>query len=239
MKELRHLLLDCRTALRRADRDFDDSPLRARLDRTIIGISQAKAEPEDDFAEPQTFTAQQVAYAWQQAARELYFTHPALYAELNKQVRERLQADELGDPGVEILQVQAQLKTVEAALASSRAELASLHRLLADAVALEGAQAAGSEAEQALRRLRLLLEAATRGGGLPKPRPEEPDAIAPTRSELLLVSRGQREFSREEREWCIGEATVRSRFERDPAQLLAGGDRALAALLLDDAAPAG
>ncbi|HVR80664.1 MAG TPA: hypothetical protein VHF02_01010 [Luteimonas sp.] len=234
MKELRDLLLDCRSALRRADRGFDDSPLRARLDHTIIGMSQASPEPEDDAVEPQTFSAQQVAYAWQQAARELHFTHPALYAELGKQVRERLQADELLDPGVEIVQVQAQLRAAEAVHEGSRAELTALHAILANAVLLEGTDAVGSDADCAQRRLRLLLNAATHGGALPRPRPEDPDAIEPTREELQLVSRGQREFSQEEREWCIGEAVVRSHFECDPAQLLAAGDQALATLILGD-----
>jgi hypothetical protein len=233
MNDLRNLLLDCRSALRRADRAFENGPLRPRLDTTIIAMSTAKAEPEDDIAEPQTFNAQQVAYAWQQAARELHFTHPALYAELGEWVRERLQSDELVDPGTEIIQAQVRLQRVQIDYDALLADLTALRTALSAAVVLEGADANGSESERAHRRLRVLLDAAQRGGGLPKPRPEDPDAIAPTADELQQVSQGVREFSSAEREWCVGEVMVRTHFERDPLQLLAAGDRALAALLLE------
>ncbi|MEO6137287.1 MAG: hypothetical protein ABIP11_01320 [Luteimonas sp.] len=234
MNDLRNLLLDCRSALRRADRTFEDGPLRPRLDSTIIAMSTAKAEREDDAAEPPTFSAQQVAYAWQQAARELHFTHPALYAELGEWVRERLQSDTLVDPGTEIIQAQGHLQRAHSDNDSLRADLAALRTALAGAVALEGTDAIGTESECAQRRLQILLDSAQRGGGLPKPRPEDPDAIAPTSEELQQVSQGVREFSSAEREWCVGEVMVRSHFERNPLQLLAGGDKALAALLLED-----
>jgi hypothetical protein len=255
MKAMRNLLLDCRAALRRADPQFETSPLRARLDEHIIGMSTAGETARDVIAAPQTFSAQQVAYAWQQAARELHFTHPQLHAELSREVRERLQAGTLVDPGTELIAIQLQLKQAQAerdaahaeldgarqathdALAASRDALqdqvAQLHAALAASVALDGSDAHGSDAELAQRRIRVLVEAARRGGGLPKPRPESPGDIAPTSDELQQVSRGTRGFSDAEREWCVGEAVVRSQFERSPAQLLADGDRALAALLLD------
>ena len=40
MKEIRNLLLDCRTALRKAHKDFDDHPLRELLDDTIIELGE-------------------------------------------------------------------------------------------------------------------------------------------------------------------------------------------------------
>ena len=231
MNDLRNLLLDCRAALRRADPAFQDGPLQTRLDQAIR--SMGTGERPTTVAQPLTFAAQQVAYAWQQAARELSFTHPELHAELGDRVRARLQADTLVDPGVEILQVQARLRTAQASTDASQAELAALHAMLAAAIALEGADANGSAAERAQRRLQLLLDAANRGGGLPKTRPEDPDAIAPTADELQRVSQGLRVFTDEEREWCIGEMMVRTHFELDPRQLLAAGDGALAARLLE------
>jgi hypothetical protein len=236
MNDLRNLLLDCRAALRRADPAFRDGPLQTRLDQAVR--SMGTGERPATVAQPLTFAAQQVAYAWQQAARELSFTHPELHAELGDRVRARLQADTLVDPGVEILQVQARLRTAQASTDASQAELAALHAMLAAAIALDGADANGSATECAQRRLQLLLDAANRGGGLPKPRPEDPDAIAPTADELRQVSQGVRVFSGEEREWCIGEMMVRTHFERDPLQMLAAGDQALAALLLEGV-PAG
>ena len=258
MKALRNLLLDCRAALRRADPQFENSPLRARLDEHIIGMSTAEEVSRDVIPAPQTFSAQQVAYAWQQAARELHFTHPQLHAELGREVRERLQAGTLVDPGTELIALQLQLKQAHAErdaahgelavaraaahgeLAASRDtlqdELTQLRAALATTVALDGSDAHGSDAELAQRRVRVLAEAARRGGGLPKPRPESPGDVAPTSAELQQVSRGTRSFSDAEREWCVGEAVVRSQFERSPAQLLADGDRALATLLLEHAA---
>ena len=231
MNDLRNLLLDCRAALRRADPAFKDDPLKTLLDQAIRGMGTG--ERPATVAQPLTFAAQQVAYAWQQAARELSFTHPELHAELGEDVRARLQADKLVDPGVEILQVQARLRASQATTDVSQAELAALHAMLAAAIALEGADATGSAAERAQRRLQLLLDAANRGGGLPKPRPEDPDAVAPTADELQRVSHGLRVFTDVEREWCIGEMMVRTHFELDPRQLLAAGDRALAVRLLE------
>jgi hypothetical protein len=233
MNELRNLLLDCRTALRRADIAFDDGPLRPRIDQTIIAMASAHGRRQDDIAQPQTFTAQQVAYAWQQAARELHFTHPSLYAELGERVRERLQSDTLVDPATELLQAQARLRELEAARDALQAQLSSLHATLAAAVTLEGEDARGSADVRAQRQLQALLLAARQGGGLPQPRPTDSDAIAPTHDELLQVSQGVRGFSVAEREWCIGEAMVRTGFEKSPERLLADGDRALATLLLE------
>ncbi len=258
MKAMRNLLLDCRAALRRADPQFESSPLRARLDEHIIGMSTAGETARDVIAAPQTFSAQQVAYAWQQAARELHFTHPQLHAELGREVRERLQAGTLVDPGSELIALQLQIKQAHAERDAAQGELAAareaaqgeliasrdalqdelvqLRAALAASVALDGSDAHGSDAELAQRRVRVLAEAARRGGGLPKPRPESPGDIAPSSDELQQVSRGARSFSDAEREWCVGEAFVRSHFERSPAQLLADGDRALATLLLESGA---
>jgi hypothetical protein len=234
MNELRNLLLDCRTALRRADAAFDDGPLRPRIDQTIIAMASARGR-HDDIAQPQTFTAQQVAYAWQQAARELHFTHPALYRELGDRVRERLQSDTLVDPATELLRAQARLRELEAARDALQAQVSALHAALATAVTLEGEDARGSADARAQRQLQALLQAARQGGGLPQPRAEDPDAVAPTHDQLQQVSQGLRAFSAAEREWCIGEAVVRTGFETSPERLLADGDRALAALLLQGA----
>ncbi len=232
-KQLRNLLLDCRSALRRVDRKFEDSPLGERLDETIIKMgSAAQPSPADDSPIPQTFAAQQVAYAWQVVARELRHTHPELHAELGKRVRERLDADQLHDPGTEILDLQARLQHGAVAQRTTQDELETLRRTLANAVPLEGADAVGSAAELAQRRLQLLLEVANRGGRLPKPQAEDPSEVAPTREELQAVIEGRREFSRDEREWCIGEVMIVTSFQHSPEQLLARGDAELARLVL-------
>jgi len=239
MNELRNLLLDCRATLRRIDAAFDEGPLRPRLDKTIIAMStpgpaRADAVP---VAEPQGFNAQQVAYAWQQVARELHFTHPGLYAELGDRVRERL-GDTLVDPATELLEAQAHLQQTQSACASLQRELSALQAALADAIALDDGDARGSAADCALRRVQRLAECASRGAGLSKAEPQRPDASAPTGAQLQQVAEGAAAFSAGQREWCIGEAVARTAFGSTPEQLLAAGDRALARLLLEDAVPA-
>jgi hypothetical protein len=233
MNELRNLLLDCRAALRRTDAAFDDGPLRPRLDKTIIAMS-TPGPARETVAEPQCFTAQQVAYAWQQAARELHFSHPALYAELGDRVRERL-GDTVVDPATELLHLQDELRGAQSTHATLHAELAALHAALADAIALDGADARGSASECALRRVQRLVECANQGAGLPKPRLQRSEDLAPSHGHLQQVSDGTAAFSPGQREWCIGEAVARTGFECTPEQLLAAGDRALAQLLLGDA----
>ena len=232
MNDLRNLLLDCRAALRRADAAFDDGPLRPRLDKTIITMSMSGAT-RSEVAEPPSFTAQQVAYAWQQVARELHFSHPALYAELGERVRGRL-GGTVADPATELLEIQSQLQTAHSDHAALHAELSTLRAALADAIALEGADARGSAGECALRRVQRLVECASRGAGVPKPRRQDAAGPCPTRAHLQQVADGTAVFDGAQREWCIGEAVARTAFERTPEQLLAGGDRALASLLLDD-----
>lgn len=46
MSSLRALLLDCGTALRRAVPDFESSPLRARIEDAILGLSNTEESPE-------------------------------------------------------------------------------------------------------------------------------------------------------------------------------------------------
>ena len=232
MKALRNLLLDCRTALRRADPNFARTPLSEQLDDTIIELGQ-NAQPE--LPEPETRTAQQVAYAWQSATRDLRFSHPELHEKLQARVLQMLDVDVLLDPASEIHALQTKLQLDEATLRDAVTELAALRQSLADAVPnLDGNVPAP---EAARLRLRMLVDSATRGGGLPKAAPKDPASVGLSREELHAVASGQRTLSREEREWCIGEAMVLSGFQQTPAALLAGGEPALARLILDTPAP--
>jgi hypothetical protein len=236
MKEIRNLLLDCRAALRRADPDFAGSALGERLDETILSLG--KPRPHAEIAEPETRTAQQVALAWQTAARDLRFRHPDLHAQLSARVLELLDLDALLDPGLEIASLQAQLREQAAEHERTAAELVSLRQVLADAVPrLDGNV---PPAEAARLRLRQLVDAATRGGTLPKAPPVvASDSHVLDPGQLREVAEGRRALSKDERDWCVGEAMVLSGFSHSPAQLLAGGDAALARLILDTPAPVG
>jgi hypothetical protein len=234
MKALRNLLLDCRTALRRADPNFARSQLSEQLDDTIIELGQNAEQAESP--EPETRTAQQVAYAWQSATRDLRFSHPELHAKLQARVLQLLDVDVLHDPASEIHALQSKVQEDAARLRDAVAELSALRQSLADAVPnLDGNVPA---AEAARLRLRMLVDSATRGGGLPKATPKDPGNVGLTRDELRAVADGERSLSREEREWCIGEAMVLSGFQKSPAQLLADGEPALARLILETPTPA-
>lgn len=236
MKTLRHLLLDCRTALRRADPAFEQSALRQRLDDTIIAMSAAPAAPQDELRVPETRAAQQVAYAWQVATRDLRFSHPELHAELGGRVRRLLDAEVLDDPAFEIQRLQAANAAANASTAAAAAELAELRQALADAVPT--VHNGMPPAEAARLRLRALIETGSRGGSLPKaPPPADPAAIVLTRADLLAVVAGERTLSRDERDWCVGEAMVLSGFQHNPTQLLAQGEAALVRIILDAAVP--
>ena len=131
MKDLRNLLLDVRAALRRSDRNFDKNPLREQLDETLIELAKPQEEPSEERIEPETFTAQQVAYAWQIAARNLRLTHPELHTRMVARVHEMLDADVLHDPATEILMLQTRLDTHAVTHKSDTAELAALRLALA------------------------------------------------------------------------------------------------------------
>ncbi len=232
MKKIRNLLLDCRTALRRADAEFARTPLSELLDDTIIELGQAGDGPIPEA--PETRTAQQVAYAWQSAARDLRFTHPELHEKLSARVLQMLDVEVFHDPATEIQALQSRVQDSDAKLRDAVGELASLRQSLVDAVPnLDGNMPA---AEAARVRVRMLVEAATRGGGRPQAvAPTMPSGGGPmlTRYALQDIAEGRRVLTRDEREWCMGEAMVLSGFQKSPAQLLADGEAALARMILN------
>lgn len=214
-RQLRNLLLDCRAALRRHHRQFEDDPLRKRIDAGIADLDKKK--DEDELAEPDTLTAQQVAYAWQIAARGLKLSHPELYDKLSHKVRDMLDAEVLDDPATEILDLQHELELTAAAQRGAAQELASLHAALAEAMPLAGDDTAGSNLERAQRRIQMLLAAATRGGPAPSTAGtakagvvDDPLGLSQTREGMLAVLQGRRGLAKGERSWCIAEAMVLS-----------------------------
>jgi hypothetical protein len=230
MKDLRNLLLDVRSALRRHDRNFDNSPLRGKLDETLLELAKPDEKKDDAPIVPETFAAQQVAYAWQIAARNLRLTHPELHARMVARVHEMLDADVVHDPATEIMMLQARFDTHEVAHKTDSAELAALRKDLADAVTLSGREAVGTESECAQRRLRILIAAASQGRSLPKLVADDPTDLAHTREELEAVLHGTRKLSRWERAWCVAEALVMT--GKTTAELQALDDAVLVKMVL-------
>ena len=165
-------------------------------------------KPRDDATPevpiPATHAAQQVAYAWQVAARELRFTHPELHAHLTERVRKLLDVEVLDDPAIEIQKLQALNTALTLAADAARRELEQLREALGGAVP-----------------------------GIDTRVRAEPTDPAPPRAVLQEVAEGARAFTREEREWCVTEAMVLTGFLKTPVELLQAGEPALARIILD------
>ena len=133
---IRNLLLDCRAALRKADRNFEASPLREQLDDIIIELGSARDQQklEQKAQAEQAPAAQRVAYAWQSVTRELRHSHPELFKELSMRVLYRLDTEVLDDPDDEILRLQEELRERDTAMGKAVAELSALRAQLATAV---------------------------------------------------------------------------------------------------------
>ena len=153
---------------------------------------------------PATHAAQQVAYAWQAAARDLRFSHPELHAQLTERVRKLLDVDVLDDPGIEIQKLQALNTALTLAADAARRELETLRQTLTNVAPCIDAKVIA-----------------------------EPTDPAPTRAVLQEVADGVRVFTSEEREWCVGEAMGLTGFLKTPVELLRDGEAAIARIVLD------
>ncbi|HET8817933.1 MAG TPA: hypothetical protein VFM73_00115 [Xanthomonadaceae bacterium] len=89
----------------------------------------------------------------------------------------------------------------------------------------------GFEHQPLSRRLDAAIDAAD-APPPPAAKVEPHDIHAPGKVILQMVAAGRREFSPEQRDWCVGEAMVLTGFKQDPAELLSGGDQALATLVM-------
>ena len=89
----------------------------------------------------------------------------------------------------------------------------------------------GFEHQPLSRRLDAAIEAA-QAPPPPAAKVEPHDVHAPGKVILQMVAAGRREFTAEQRDWCLGEAMVLTGFKEDPNALLARGDQALATLVM-------
>lgn len=243
LNELRILLIDARIALRDVP-GFDDDPLRPRLEQAIRDISEYVMPPP---AASTKTTAQQVALAWQTASRALKLSHPPLYDELAAKVMGLLNERELVEPVTELLQLEAQVKKLEAGQKSFQSRLAELSKKSGEAQQrLEQLyQALASAVPQpipepepqalALKRLELLLAQGPRpaaAGGRAAAAAAPVEGPVPSRAVLEAVVAGGRGFSREQREWCVAECLALTGWQFTPIELIERGDAYLAQTLL-------
>ena len=211
MIEIRNLLLDCRAALRRADRKFESTPLADVLDDEILRIgreSEPKPASEEPVAKPHALP---IAYAWQAAARELRSSHPEVHELLSRRVHERLREKVVDSAAGEIDALRAELHKSEACRSRLEQELAA------------------ARMELDIARSSPAIAPAAMAGGAPQP---ARDPRIPDQELLRAVANGTAVLSDDHRDWCLAEAMVLTGFERTPVQLMEDGEAALAALIL-------
>ncbi|GAB2500052.1 hypothetical protein [Arenimonas alkanexedens] len=252
MKDLRALLIDCRIELRKQARDFQKSELCERLDLAIQAQSNASAtsalteasnEAAPNAGPEKSQTVSQVALAWQTAARDLKFSDPAIYGRMGEKVMRLLAAKTLVDPATEILQLEAKLTELQGqadvGAKQQQAQSVEYDALLgAVAKAVPKLTDGGDRLAVALARLAWLRSEADKAGtgaaaaGQTKRAPE-PQDTTPTPELLGAVAAGAATLSKEQREWCVGEAMVLTGFQYTPVELLEKGDAHVARLIVD------
>ena len=249
MRDLRALLIDCRIELRKLARDFQKSELCERLDLAIQQVANAKlmspaqevaAEATSAPPSEKTQTVSQVALAWQTAARDLKFSDPAIHARLGEKVMRLLGAKTLSDPASEIIQLEGMVKAAEARIAELE-KAQKTQELERDALLGALAQAAPSLKDGkdrlavGLARVAWLKTEAGKvaSGAAPSKRAPEPQDTVPGPDLLQAVAAGAAGLSKEQREWCVGEAMVVTGFQFTPVELIEKGDAAMAKLIVE------
>jgi hypothetical protein len=251
MKELRTLLIDCRIELRKLVRDFHKTELCERLDVAVQSLANAggvemdlRQPPKADVVQNVKETSNQVALAWQTAARDLKFSHPTLYDQMSKKVMSKLGVKTLVDQVDELRQLEdtvGELKKHQESAEKVRqaVELERDALLGALASAVPELSDGGDRIGVALARIDLLKKHAQTGGGggggkssAAAVAAEEENRI-PTAEVLGMVASGARRFTNAQREWCVGEAMVLSGFQLTPMELIEQGDAQIAKIIND------
>jgi hypothetical protein len=249
MKELRTLLIDCRIELRKLVREFHKTELCERLDVAVQSLAGAAGEgetlkqpPRPEAVQNVKETSNQVALAWQTAARDLKFSHPTLYDQMGKKVMSKLGVKTLVDQVDELRQLEDQVGEMkkQQAVAEKARQALEIERdalLGALATAVPELSDGGDRIGVALSRIDLLRKQAQGGGGGGKAGTRaaaaaiEEESRIPTPEVIALVAAGSRRFTNAQREWSVGEAMVLSGFSLTPMELIEQGDAKIAEIL--------
>jgi hypothetical protein len=249
MKDLRSLLIDCRIELRKLSRDFQKTELCERLDLAIQSAinasTTASTEAVNEALPPEKAqTVGQVALAWQTASRDLKFSDPAIHARLSEKVMRLLGAKSLVDPATEIVQLEQVSATMQARITTLEKEVKALgveRDALLGALATAAPQLkdGGDRLAVALARVSWLKAEADKAAiGVASPervgkRAPEPQDTVPSQQLLEAAAAGAAPFTKEQREWCVGEAMVLTGFQFTPVELIEKGDAAMAKIILE------
>ena len=250
MKELRTLLIDCRIELRKLVRDFHKTELCERLDVAVQSLASAsgvemdlKQPPKAEAVQNVKETSNQVALAWQTAARDLKFSHPTLYDQMSKKVMSKLGVKTLVDQVDELRQLEDALseQKKQQAVADKARQGVEIERdalLGALASAVPELSDGGDRIGVALARIEMLKKqggnaAASGGRASASSAAAEEENRIPSPEVLATVASGARRFTNAQREWCVGEAMVLSGFQLTPMELIEQGDAQIAKIISD------
>jgi hypothetical protein len=252
LSELRTLLIDARIALRREMGHFEADPLSKRLETAIKQVTEEVMPPPS--ASTKT-SAQQVALAWQTVCRGLKLTKPELYDEMSTRVMNLLNIKELVEPVTEILQLEEHVKKLESAQVPLHQRLADVRKKAVEAqnrldelhkaLGAAAPQVTDDGDAQALAKKR--IDALVQEAQMPKSESAgsgaraasktaaapPPDGPIPSRAVLEAVVAGGKEFSKEQREWSVGECMALTSWEFTPVELIEHGDAWMAQKILD------
>ena len=254
---IRPLLIDCRIELRKSMRQFDQSDLCHRLDTALsmlgdgVGLSSPDAADRPEGPpKPAERTGQQVAYAWQMAARNLKVSHPSLYAELQKETLRLLDVGVPADANAEIERLQQDLEAAEASAGAAKlARMKATGQLNTVCKALAAAAPhvaeTGDAQGTALARIEALLagQGVGQGAGVADlagvvAKAADPEGVPPPGFVLEMVKAGERVFNKAQREFAVAEAMIVTGWQYTPVELLERGESWLAGVLLDPEAHA-
>ena len=206
MKDLRDLLIDCRIELRKLSRDFQKTELCDRLDLAIQSVAAGTlAAPAEA---PPADTAPQPASEKGQTVSQVALAWQTAARDLK-----------FSDPAIHA-RLGERVMRLLGALAS----------------AVPALQDGGDRLGVALARIDWLTTELAKGpsasGAVRKVVPDPQDTV-PTAERIAAVAAGAGGFTKEQREWSIGEAMVLSGFQFTPVELIAKGDRAIAQMIVD------
>jgi hypothetical protein len=243
MDPLRTLLIDCRIELRKLVREFHKTELCERLDAMVQTLQRTPAEvmpgapPTAAVAREIKETSNQVALAWQAAARDLKFSNLPLYEAMAKKVIQRLESKTLVDQADELLALEQRILALQAQLADAAKATAMVEderNAVLGALASAAPQLGdgGDRLGVALARIDWLQGQVKRAAPSMDVRAESAEETRiPSADLIAIVASGGRRFTDAQREWCVGEAMVLSNFQYTPMELIEQGDARIAGII--------
>jgi hypothetical protein len=209
MKEVRDLLMDIRIELRQHVRDFHKTDLCKRIDDTRDALLHGpQAVAAAAAAVSHVEGADRVAQAWKDAAEDIKLTAPAIYELLSRKAAARIAAMPPLKPSTPV-PAQAESSGATAGAATTPTPAAAAASPAAAAPVQEDTGPAPS----------LMMVAV--------------EAHIPNAEMLGAIAASKRRFTEAQREWCVGEAMVRSGFSIDPEEFIARGDNEMARYILE------